>query len=91
LWISVVVLSLQQAYHLTDSQPPSFNLVTRMISSKKILTAAVALLLVCGAQAAFAQPGPGGPPLPAAVPLDGGIGLLVAAGAAFGLRTLRRK
>jgi len=54
-----------------------------------LLTGAVALL-VLGAQTAFAQ-GPGGPPLPVAVPVDAGIGLLLAAGAAFGAKSLRKK
>ena len=41
-----------------------------------------------------AQPGTGGPapssPPPAAVPLDGGASLLLAGGAAYGLRRLRQ-
>ena len=58
----------------------------------KIFSVAAALALVCCASLAIAQPpGPPGPPLPTAVPLDGGLSLLVAAGAAFGVRTLRRK
>ncbi len=47
------------------------------------------LLLLAGR--AGAQPGTGGPaPAPAAVPLDGGATLVLAAGAAYGLRRLRR-
>ena len=57
----------------------------------KIFSVAAALALVCCASLVFAQPGPPGPPLPTAIPLDGGLSLLVAAGAAFGVRTLRRK
>ena len=48
---------------------------------------ATGLLTTTQAQA----PGTGGPtPQPAAVPLDGGASLLVAAGVGFGLRKLRR-
>ena len=61
-----------------------------MMSSKNILAAAATLLLVCGVQAAFAQ-GPGGPPVPVAVPVDGGISLLAALGGAFAFKSLRRK
>jgi hypothetical protein len=55
------------------------------------LIGSLALLFTLVTQAAFAQPGPGGPPLPAAVPLDGGLGMLLAAGAAFGAKMLRRR
>ncbi len=55
------------------------------------LIGSLALLFVLGAQSAFAQPGPGGPPLPAAVPLDAGISMLLAAGAALGTKMLRRR
>ncbi|MCC2547768.1 hypothetical protein LJY25_15050 [Hymenobacter sp. BT175] len=38
------------------------------------------------------DPDSGGPtPTPTAVPIDGGAGLLLAAGAAYGLRRLRRR
>lgn len=45
--------------------------------------AAVAVLVVCS-QIAFAQPPP--PANPAAVPIDGGLGLLLAAGAGLGAK-----
>jgi hypothetical protein len=50
------------------------------------------LLVLLGASRARAQPSTGGPaPAPAAaVPLDGGATLALAAGAAYGLRRLRR-
>ncbi|WP_375437615.1 PID-CTERM protein-sorting domain-containing protein [uncultured Hymenobacter sp.] len=46
------------------------------------------LLLVAGSLQAQG-PGSGGP-TPVAVPLDGGASLLLAAGAAYGLRCLRK-
>ena len=53
-------------------------------------------LLLAGASVARAQaPGnggsTGGPPAPAAVPLDGGASLLAASGVAYGLRYLRQR
>ncbi|RZL02372.1 MAG: hypothetical protein EOO62_22520 [Hymenobacter sp.] len=49
------------------------------------------LLLGARAQAQAQAPGSGGPAQgTAAVPLDGGASLLLAAGAAYGLRRLRR-
>ncbi|MBC7447133.1 MAG: hypothetical protein H7330_03660 [Hymenobacteraceae bacterium] len=58
----------------------------------KVFSVAAALALVCCTSIAFAQPpGPPGPPLPTAVPIDGGLSLLLAAGASFGVRSLRRK
>jgi hypothetical protein len=54
------------------------------------ITGVLTLLLMLTAQLTFAQPGPGGPPIPAAVPLDGGLSLLLIAGAAFGAKSLRK-
>ena len=47
--------------------------------------------LLFTAVAAYAQPGSGGPTPGAvtAVPIDGGVSLLLAAGGAYGLRRLR--
>jgi hypothetical protein len=45
--------------------------------------------LVSQAQPSTGGPTPGSPP-PAAVPLDGGASLLLASGAAYGLRRLRQ-
>lgn len=53
----------------------------------------LAALLLAGTTAQ-AQPGSGGPGTgsgPTAIPLDGGAGLLLAAGAAYGLRRLRKR
>ncbi|MBJ6145064.1 PID-CTERM protein-sorting domain-containing protein [Hymenobacter sp. BT559] len=66
------------------------------ISSLRLALAAAGLWLLTGALAATQAQTPttGGPvpqaPDPAAVPLDGGASLLVAAGVGFGLRKLRR-
>lgn len=47
------------------------------------------------AEVALAQPGSGGPgpgtPDPTAVPLDGGVSLLLAGGVAYGLKHLRNR
>ncbi|GAB3830650.1 PID-CTERM protein-sorting domain-containing protein [Hymenobacter jeollabukensis] len=54
----------------------------------------LALALLLPAAVLAQDPGSGGPtpgaPEPTAVPLDGGASLLLAAGAAYGLRRLRR-
>ncbi len=57
---------------------------------KNILLKTILLtsVLVLTAQIAFAQAGPGAPP---ATPIDGGLGLLLAAGGAYGLKKLRDK
>ncbi|HEX8330816.1 MAG TPA: hypothetical protein VF629_25010 [Hymenobacter sp.] len=65
----------------------------------RLTLAAAALWLSTGTfTTAQAQPGTGGPtpgtpatPDPTAVPIDGGVSLLVAAGVGLGLRRLRRK
>ena len=56
-----------------------------------ILTAAGVCLLAGSLVPALAQPGSGGPQpgAPTAVPIDGGASLLLAAGAAYGLKRLR--
>lgn len=51
-------------------------------------------LLLAGGLGALAQPGSGGPApaaAPTGVPIDGGVSLLLAGGAAYALRCLRRK
>jgi parvulin-like peptidyl-prolyl isomerase len=48
----------------------------------------VALLLL--ALTSYAQPGSGGP-APTGVPIDGGISVLLAGGAAYAVRRLRRR
>ena len=55
-----------------------------------LLTAA---LVTAACSLALAQPGSGGPAptSPTAVPLDGGASLLLASGAAYALRRLRRR
>ena len=59
---------------------------------KLVLSAA---LLLAASYAAPAQPGDTGPnpnaASPTAVPLDGGAGLLLASGVAYGLRRLRQR
>ncbi|MFD2718944.1 PID-CTERM protein-sorting domain-containing protein [Hymenobacter monticola] len=62
------------------------------------LTAAALWLATGAASEALAQPGSGGPgpgtpttPNPTDVPLDGGASLLLAAGAAYGLKRLRER
>ena len=56
-----------------------------------ILTAAGVCLLAGSFVPALGQPGSGGPQpgAPTAVPIDGGASLLLAAGAAYGLKRLR--
>ena len=53
------------------------------------------LLLLAGASTRAQDPGSGGPqpgtPDPTAVPIDGGASLLLAGGAAYALRRLRRR
>lgn len=49
----------------------------------------LALLLVAGG-VALAQPGGVGPS-PTAIPLDGGVSLLLAGGAAYGIKRLRNR
>jgi hypothetical protein len=56
--------------------------------NKLIKVCLIVSLLVCMSQLTMAQPPP--PPAnPAAVPIDGGLGLLLAAGAGLGLKKLR--
>jgi hypothetical protein len=62
-----------------------------------VMAAAAVCLLAGGLTPALAQPGSGGPgpgtpvtPTPTDVPLDGGASLLLAAGAAYGLKRLRQ-
>lgn len=56
--------------------------------NKLIKVCLIVSALVCLNQVAMAQPPP--PPTnPAAVPIDGGLGLLLAAGAGLGLKKLR--
>lgn len=56
------------------------------------LLPALALLVAFG-ETVLAQPGSGGPAptSPTAVPLDGGISLLLAGGVAFGIKHLRNR
>ncbi|HEX8428842.1 PID-CTERM protein-sorting domain-containing protein [Hymenobacter sp.] len=64
----------------------------RFISTYRYLLGTMLLLgALSVAQPASAQgPGSGGPtPSPTAVPIDGGASLLLAAGAAYGLKRLR--
>ena len=65
---------------------------------KLFLASATRLLALCVLTSlpALAQPGSGGPtpgtPLnPTAVPIDGGVSLLLAGGVAFGLKQLRAR
>lgn len=51
----------------------------------KITYAVLLLMLIC-TFGAFAQPGGGGPGTP--TPIDGGIGILMAAGAAYGYKKM---
>ncbi|HEX8329895.1 MAG TPA: hypothetical protein VF629_20330 [Hymenobacter sp.] len=53
-------------------------------------------LLVAFGETVLAQPGTGGPqpgtpPDPTAVPLDGGVSLLLASGVAYGIKHLRNR
>jgi hypothetical protein len=51
-----------------------------------------ALLGILTSVSAYAQgPGSGGPSAPTGVPIDGGASLLLASGAAYGLRKLRQR
>lgn len=47
--------------------------------------------LLCLALASQAQPGSGGPTPGTGVPIDGGISVLVASGAAYAVRRLRQR
>lgn len=64
---------------------------------KHILATAALLVLVNHATQAQTEPGSGGPtpgpvtPPPTGVPIDGGASLLLAGGAAYGLRKLRQR
>lgn len=65
---------------------------------KSFLCSATALLALCVLTSlpALAQPGSGGPvpgtpPDPTAVPIDGGVSLLLAGGVAFGIKQLRAR
>ena len=66
-------------------------------SAFRLFAAAVGVCLLAGGLTpVLAQPGSGGPAptsptSPTAVPLDGGASLLLAAGAAYGLRHLRNR
>ena len=57
---------------------------------KHLLMAGAIGLLVSVGQAAWAQ-GPGGPPLPVAVPIDAGLTMLLAAGAVVGINAYRKQ
>ena len=61
------------------------------LAFRLILTAAGICLLAGSLVPALGQPGSGGPQpeAPTAVPIDGGASLLLAAGAAYGLKRLR--
>jgi hypothetical protein len=52
-------------------------------------TAVLGVLVSASAQAQ--NPNSGGPTPPTAVPIDGGVSLLLASGAAYGLRKLRQR
>ncbi|WP_400192142.1 PID-CTERM protein-sorting domain-containing protein [Hymenobacter sp. B81] len=69
--------------------------MSHFCSSRRWRRWSVLLTLLCCSSLAQAQgnPGSGGPEpgQPTAVPLDGGASLLLAAGAAYGLRRLRRR
>jgi hypothetical protein len=68
--------------------------MTRPLFFSRWLPVLALLLLSCGAALAQGTPGSGGPvpgtPDPTPVPLDGGASLLLAGGAAYALRRLRR-
>jgi len=54
------------------------------MKTTKVILSILVLFLVAGVQSVMAQPGPG--PVFNPVPLDGGITLLLAAGAALGAK-----
>lgn len=51
---------------------------------------AFAIILLIGSTIVFAQP-PGLPAIPSQAPIDGGLGLLAAAGGGYALKKLRDK
>ena len=71
-----------------------FLLMKNSLFSLRLIFAAASVCLLAGALTpALGQPGSGGPTPsalnPTAVPIDGGASLLLAAGAAYGLKRLR--
>jgi hypothetical protein len=75
-----------------------YLLIMKMITSTfRLFVAAASVCLLAGsltpvlAQPSSGGPAPGTPPVaPTDVPLDGGASLLLAAGAAYGLKRLRK-
>lgn len=71
--------------------PLLMSLRPTILSLSALRAGGLVLLLLLGARAQAQAPGSGGPTQgTAAVPLDGGASLLLVAGAAYGLRRLRR-
>jgi len=69
------------------------KLATEIIDMKFLKYCLLICLLTVATNEIFSQ-GPGGPPPPVnptGTPIDGGIGLLLAAGVAYGSRKLRAK
>jgi hypothetical protein len=59
---------------------------------KKVLSGLLILSLICVSPVLFAQTGPEDPSIDdPAVPVDGGLSLLLAAGAAYGVRRVRHR
>ncbi|TNE68894.1 hypothetical protein EP331_14860 [bacterium] len=64
-----------------------YSALTKLL---RLLFSILLLLIVISIQSGYAQP-PGMPQAPSQAPIDGGLGIIAAGGAAYALRKLRSK